>query len=1059
MKFGLDYALYQVPEWHKHYINYNHFKRTWQLRSQDSHLTSEAIYEDLDSDLQALDIFRQRQTEWFYQQERQLRALFDWPEAPSALPSTTNLDWIELIFLRQEYRELRSHAQKLQWFDRVNRDAVDKIFFKVESRITAKADSILYQKVKTRWLSLRTDMEESYHEIARSLRTLEAAIGTRLELLEPDRPSPYLRRLLPVTGNLRVTLDELEKMLDEDDLSSFVKCFRLGDEDLTSVPLASSLRKALYSLLHYSLWTRPSYNFASWLLTKAFPHYKMSIDQDCMNLFIRVHGWETRLGAQEKSSSRNQVRDLPSFFRLILEVPNSEDILVKRDGLGRLPLHYVAQHGQRDLCQFILDKLHDSGNRKLSELHALAFDNNGMTPLHHAVYNNHASIITILFKYLETETRGANHQFHEKTAEVLGDILQLAVLSQLDDVVATILDLEIIPLDAEFWSLPYRNALHAASYFNRHDYVKLLLRNCQKLHSKEDMYTDRSGFVNGNTPLLDAAIRGYPKIVTSLLEAGASPSQTDFLGRTPRQLATFHGHLAIAEALPEDPPTEKATEQGQAPLAKKTVPHCNTQRNNTRPAVSSQTFSSDYAIARESSEDFCYTLEIYAPGSGQDPKRVPLPILGDETADEFIFTIAQNTTARIHFNIIRTETGGNDGGISVGNGTAILESNIHSLGEKRQSLFRETEVPILSRDSADITGTVTFSHVIARPYPHLQVPKASIGVDHHRPVLVGHRARTIFRLARIAFSLADVQVTRDLQPVIYHNLSLNESGTDVPIHDVTFDQFRSAGMNQSPHGNGQSPAHVRRPRANSLDLGPNTREAASNNDRWKHTYHFSEKGFKSNTRGDHIQEPLATLDELLTRVPPHVGFNIELKYPRLHEALNAGVPPTALEINTFVDAVLDRIHHHHRLAGEDEDDERRRGRPIILSSFTPEICMLLRVKQRAYPVLFITNANANANAGRRLPPQSDMNRKAASARAAVGFARAWDLAGIVFSCDALLLCPGLIGVVRGAGLLCGSYGQGNDDPGNVEVQTKAGIDLLFADRVGLVAKTLREIRG
>lgn len=34
----------------------------------------------------------------------------------------------------------------------------------------------------------------------------------------------------------------------------------------------------------------------------------------------------------------------------------------------------------------------------------------------------------------------------------------------------------------------------------------------------------------------------------------------------------------------------------------------------------------------------------------------------------------------------------------------------------------------------------------------------------------------------------DVQLTRDLIPVLYHDLSLSESGTDVAIHDLTLKQ-------------------------------------------------------------------------------------------------------------------------------------------------------------------------------------------------------------------------------------------------------------------------------
>jgi glycerophosphodiester phosphodiesterase len=39
----------------------------------------------------------------------------------------------------------------------------------------------------------------------------------------------------------------------------------------------------------------------------------------------------------------------------------------------------------------------------------------------------------------------------------------------------------------------------------------------------------------------------------------------------------------------------------------------------------------------------------------------------------------------------------------------------------------------------------------------------------------------------------DVQLTRDLVPVIFHDFSLSESGTDIPIHDLTFEQVSIPG--------------------------------------------------------------------------------------------------------------------------------------------------------------------------------------------------------------------------------------------------------------------------
>ena len=89
-------------------------------------------------------------------------------------------------------------------------------------------------------------------------------------------------------------------------------------------------------------------------------------------------------------------------------------------------------------------------------------------------------------------------------------------------------------------------------------------------------------------------------------------------------------------------------------------------------------------------------------------------------------------------------------------------------------------------------------------------------------------------------------------------------------------------------------------------------------------------------------------------------------------------------------------------------------RKLILSSVTPEICILLSNKQKAYPVLFITNAG-------RIPMMG-MGVRAANVQLAVKFAQRWDLCGIVFACEALLLCPKLVGSVKAKGLICATYG-------------------------------------
>jgi hypothetical protein len=44
----------------------------------------------------------------------------------------------------------------------------------------------------------------------------------------------------------------------------------------------------------------------------------------------------------------------------------------------------------------------------------------------------------------------------------------------------------------------------------------------------------------------------------------------------------------------------------------------------------------------------------------------------------------------------------------------------------------------------------------------------------------------------------------------------------------------------------------------------------------KHTRDFKKKGFKGNSRGNHIQAPFATLEDLFKKLPKSIGFNIEM---------------------------------------------------------------------------------------------------------------------------------------------------------------------------------------
>jgi glycerophosphodiester phosphodiesterase len=277
----------------------------------------------------------------------------------------------------------------------------------------------------------------------------------------------------------------------------------------------------------------------------------------------------------------------------------------------------------------------------------------------------------------------------------------------------------------------------------------------------------------------------------------------------------------------------------------------------------------------------------------------------------------------------------------------------------------------------------------------------------------------------------DVQLTKDLVPVIYHDFLVSETGIDAPVHTLTLDQFLHIGEGQKPRqSRPASPEHTsysnglsgdqdrhssRRLRSYSVDNSTQRNihldRQQELTERMKHTRDFKKKGFKGNNRGFSIQSSFTTLEKMFDELPETVGFNIEMKYPMLHESEEEEMDQYAVELNSFVDTVLQKVY------------DKMGKRNIMFSSFNPDICLMLSFKQPSIPVLFLTDAGTS--------PVGDV--RAASLQEAIRFASRWNLLGVVSAAEPLVMCPRLVKVVKESGLVCVSYGTLNNDPVNVEV--------------------------
>ncbi|CAH8828700.1 unnamed protein product [Trichobilharzia szidati] len=118
--------------------------------------------------------------------------------------------------------------------------------------------------------------------------------------------------------------------------------------------------------------------------------------------------------------------------------------------------------------------------------------------------------------------------------------------------------------------------------------------------------------------------------------------------------------------------------------------------------------------------------------------------------------------------------------------------------------------------------------------------------------------------------------------------------------------------------------------------------------------------------------PVPLLKDAFRQTSPNLAFNVEIKYPpetplsiiieecNKNKSINSSLPTPYTyfsKINRFCDKILDTIWLN---AGR---------RYVILSSFNPDICLALRLKQSFLPVLFISRGGIPCDNSHRTDPR------------------------------------------------------------------------------------------
>ncbi|KAK8091251.1 ankyrin repeat-containing protein, partial [Apiospora phragmitis] len=768
------------------------------------------------------------------------------------------------------------------------------------------------------------------------------------------------------------------------------------------------------------------------------PEFAQSLNKDCLLFSMRV---ATSARASDEGSAARGVRRredelLEVFQRMMQLCPSPTPLFLEPDGSGLELLSYAAKLDLIRYCETILS-LGGPAMRPdwVAKLMRSTKGSKLLTPFE-IMLHRHQSMFTDVITCLCEDICVRNE--HDIRC-ILDGLLTTAVRVGNDEAVRCLVDVGAgISSQSTAGQASDQNALHIAALQGRVDYVNLLLANSDQRNEMIDATEPRRGL----TALAISCMYGHEGVVKALLLAGADVSTTDRFGWTAKEHAAYRGHQTIAGLLgawdrtilqggPANSfpamtePTATSLGQGEHAII---VNLGSVQAWLKVDPVETSCYSPSPAAAAK--EDTSYSLTISAPQESQVGKATAsmifdLPLINDDLdTTACVFMLKDDAVPVLTFRITACSRLDPSQEKVVGIGSAVLEGIKLAAGCPRENLVRERTAAILDCDTMNVIGTVLFTFVRATPYPYLQDPlpsqkrQSSDGM-----ILVGHRGlgqnvgkdkylqigentiQSFLAAAKLGASFVEVnlQLTRDLEAVSYHDLSFSESGTDILIHDLTLEQFRYASNVQSPHGNPASvigsphnPTSVPAPRPHSRSVSERKEPGASQvQDRVKHTVDFRAKGFKPNTRGEFIHDSLVTLEEILRELPEHVGLNIEFKHPRIHESVIAGVAPVVIEINKFIDVALDKIRpslpgplHHHR-------------RPA-------------------------------ASRGLEKPPPSDLDKRAASVQTAVHFARRWRLAGVVFAAEPFLLCPRLVRFVKNAGLLCETYGPQNNEVDNVK---------------------------
>ncbi|CAJ0839934.1 7032_t:CDS:2 [Entrophospora sp. SA101] len=679
------------------------------------------------------------------------------------------------------------------------------------------------------------------------------------------------------------------------------------------------------------------------------------------------------------------------------------------DFFGRKPLHYVCMYGHHEAATYLLSKGAD--------LESL--DHDGFSPLIYAITNGHSECVEILL------VKGAKIDSDIET-DYSHIPLSLACQRGHKDITMLLLNKGAKIVSDVDGLTP----LHLASREGHHELLSILTKHKALLDTLDNY--------NSWSPIFYAASEGHIECVDVLIKAGCEVNIFDEFHRSPIYYAAWEGHiecinkLHLAGAHVESiefkdivgmkDSDDKNKDKDSMDLLDDGIPSLSLPP----PIIPLRIYGHNYldktfhiqvTLGHTSLKNKRPPVHLYGnsqlsslkliisskPDLGRLPHSVILP-LGDER-EMFLFQVDSLENFSLDFDIFPTF-----GSKVIGKGVALPDMfDFTGYGYERHNHLvnggtgGKCICPLFDTH-LKVVGELSFEFAVVKPFSGVQLE-------------IGGHVETYWK------STNTINVTRDMVAVVYSDWVLPITKFDLSVFNVTFQQFEGL------------------------------KEKNIEDD------FYSAKSTSELQRLVH--QSFLSLEVVLEKLPSSIGVNLEIRYPTIYEMTRYWFSDLP-DINSYVDTILQTVYDY---AKKNISKDSINHRSVIFSSLNPAICTALNWKQPNYAVFFKSycgyesesldrQKNNNAEEENKIIPirqihelNIEQDKRCTSIKEAVKFAKSNNLLGVIFEATLLLRVPSLITNIKQSGLILTTFGSSNNEPRNIKIQERYGVDTMVIDGV------------